>query len=711
MGRDIDRVRRHNARWIERYKASPGTVVAQMAPLSGGLMPPQGNERELLGMYREWVSTCVDKVGDEVAATKLRVYTTRRSAKSTALLRTKSVAAPILRELERRAHLKRYLEGIGEVVEVVEHPFLELWEHGSPLLSGSALKRLICSHIDLVGDSFTYIVPDVDGIPMYLLCLPPDEMRVVLGGIGLIAGYIQKHGTVETEYAPEEIMHIKWVDPDNPVYGKSPLEKVELTATLYHRFTEFDMALMDNGAVPGMVGMTDAALSRTQRRRAERSWNEDHRGALKAGKFRIVSGLTELKEFGLSPKDMQHIEGRTVARQSIAAAYGVADSLLVPGNNSQANVKVGEYSTAKHGVRPRCHLLEDSINRDIISLYDGKGLFVAFDNPVPGDEKADLARGQLANTTHKLVRKNEFRRMIGLDADEELGDEWIEQREPTTWNLPRQRDDTVPPINDDGDDEKAVHITIAKSVPDIEDTGLQSTLKELFRVQRDKILLDLGLKAKGFREDFDEDFDEDEWTEVFEEECRPHIVRDLLIGAAAAMLLLPGDEQFDPQQPPVQRFIRDYTHRFARGVNRTTKGSLQELLSNADAQGLSRREITRQVQELFGHAEKYRAERIARTEASRSVMAGEVEAYKQSGVVEGYHWVAQPGACEFCLEVASQYGPEGTTMRLGGSFFERGDSVDGAEGGTMQLDYSDIPHPPLHPNCRCGLEVVLIGES
>ena len=43
----------------------------------------------------------------------------------------------------------------------------------------------------------------------------------------------------------------------------------------------------------------------------------------------------------------------------------------------------------------------------------------------------------------------------------------------------------------------------------------------------------------------------------------------------------------------------------------------------------------------------------------------------------------------------------GITIAIEDDFFKKGDTVTGANGSEMKLDYSDVGAPPLHANCRC----------
>jgi len=72
--------------------------------------------------------------------------------------------------------------------------------------------------------------------------------------------------------------------------------------------------------------------------------------------------------------------------------------------------------------------------------------------------------------------------------------------------------------------------------------------------------------------------------------------------------------------------------------------------------------------------------------------------------VEAAHAYYAEGAlvhnCEFCVLM------DGEVQELTDNFFNQGQEMQGAE-DTMVFDYSSIPSPPLHPNCRCALIAVL----
>lgn len=108
------------------------------------------------------------------------------------------------------------------------------------------------------------------------------------------------------------------------------------------------------------------------------------------------------------------------------------------------------------------------------------------------------------------------------------------------------------------------------------------------------------------------------------------------------------------------------------------------------------RELTKRVNSVFDQAERWRAERIAATEASRAVHAAQWQSEVESGVVAGHEWLASGDACPICQVIAQK----AKRVQLGQRFAVVGDHPT----------YQDIRHPPAHPGCQCAMVAILTPE-
>jgi hypothetical protein len=111
---------------------------------------------------------------------------------------------------------------------------------------------------------------------------------------------------------------------------------------------------------------------------------------------------------------------------------------------------------------------------------------------------------------------------------------------------------------------------------------------------------------------------------------------------------------------------------------------LREALRQGVKAGRLNEWLTRKVAEIF--ASTPRAYRIAQTEGSRAVHAGQLFTARELGATVKT-WLASADACDRCLELADVEKP-----------LDEPFTVDPAGG-----PYAVVQHPPLHPHCLCTI--------
>jgi SPP1 gp7 family putative phage head morphogenesis protein len=110
-------------------------------------------------------------------------------------------------------------------------------------------------------------------------------------------------------------------------------------------------------------------------------------------------------------------------------------------------------------------------------------------------------------------------------------------------------------------------------------------------------------------------------------------------------------------------------------ITEGTREWLRSTTEQAIAEGWSTQEMASQIRDAHAFSSE-RAEMIARTEIARADIAGSVEGWKASGLVDEKEWLTAPDCCDECQEMNGKKTPVGET-------FEDGKDV------------------PLHPQCRC----------
>jgi SPP1 gp7 family putative phage head morphogenesis protein len=135
-------------------------------------------------------------------------------------------------------------------------------------------------------------------------------------------------------------------------------------------------------------------------------------------------------------------------------------------------------------------------------------------------------------------------------------------------------------------------------------------------------------------------------------------------------------------------YARERSAELVTMIDESTREMLRGDVETAMQEGWSTDMLARQIEDNYAFSAD-RAETIARTETAFADVAGNMDGWRASGVVESKQWILGEGACDDCQEL------EDIIVGLEDSF----DFVDGP-----------IEGPPAHPNCRCDL-LPILSES
>lgn len=169
------------------------------------------------------------------------------------------------------------------------------------------------------------------------------------------------------------------------------------------------------------------------------------------------------------------------------------------------------------------------------------------------------------------------------------------------------------------------------------------------------------------------------------------IIEKILADAGAQALAQIGVSEAEITTMVNDRAVAYAQERSAELVTRiseSTREMLRADVTEAMQEGYSNDDLADTLAENYGFSGD-RAEMIARTETAYADVAGNLEAYRASGVVAGKKWITGEGCCDLCDE-------------LNGEIIGIDD--------TFPTDDGDIDGPPYHPNCRCDVVPILDTE-
>lgn len=238
-----------------------------------------------------------------------------------------------------------------------------------------------------------------------------------------------------------------------------------------------------------------------------------------------------------------------------------------------------------------------------------------------------------------------------------------------------------------------------------EGVELTAELLAWFRRQQQAVLDAVPQSPLAPVPDAGELFKPTDWDDPMARACVPYLsaVWDKSGKATVARLGL-DPAAFEVTSPHLRGVIERAALAFCKSTNETTgkqigtavKQLRAELVTGLVDEGESIPELTKRIRGVFERATEGRAKRIAATESARAFHAAQEAGAQESGVVAGLELLLSGDACPLCRKVAT----EAKRVKLGQPF-----AVIGSH-----PDYSQIRHPPIHPNCQCTVIEVLTPE-
>ncbi len=689
-----------------------------------GQIPPKKKAEEYLESATGWVYACVNAIAEAVSKVELRLYK---------------------------------IKGDDDVEEVKNHALLDVLYRVNNYTTWYDHICLSQQYLELSGESPWFIDRGESGTqePQNIMLLRPDKLQIVQETKSTtgspIKGYKYKlsYGN-EIDIKVEELLFLKYPDPTNTFRGKGTLQAAAMTVDIDNFSEDFNRRFFYNSARPDSILTTDQKLTPIQRQSLRQDIKRLYQGRENSHKTAILESGLDWKPMSVSQKDMDFLAQQKFSRDKILALFRVHKSILgITEEVNLANAEVGEVVFAKWTVQPKIMRIVAQLNEFYLPMFKGtEGMFLSFDDPVPQNVERNLARYDSA-LGKGWMTINEIRGEQNLDDIGEDGNkiyipnsmtpiELAGKLAPAAFGMRRDIHGTI--VRSAGGYTRAMRRLRAinekkKSIDKIEGK-IQSLAKEIvahsIRKRKEDEKKKMYIAAEGivkrsdkflprYQKEVADNFgrqkgivlsrfpkkditvddyllDEEEEVKVLFKITTP-IGKEIIKTQGTAVAALVGEKPFDEATKRVQDFLRKNGIKFAKEVSRKTNEKIRETLAAGVSEGEGIPKLKKRITTLFDDMSSTRAELIARSEVIRASNFATEEAFKQSGVVEKKEWLvtADDRLCEFCAPMS------GKIISIGGSFFGKGDTIDGEEGGSLDNDYGSIDYPPLHPQCRCTI--------
>ena len=581
----------------------------------------------------------------------------------------------------------------GELEEVTNHPALDLLHNPNRWTYCTEFFRTIYYHLDYAGNFYAQHDGENGKPPTTLILMTPQYTRVVPSAETFIAEYqYGQYHAHQQILMPDEVLHLRQMpNPARPWIGRPTIWPMLMEADLDSATTVGELAMQRNGARPDYALMLPPEAGPEQIKQATEKVNADHRGPQQRGKF-MVTNAVGIEPFQFTPREMEAPLLKKDCVQRILACEGVPESEIFMNDAHEASARTGSVQFLRNTIRSQINMVGEFLTAGYLPLFDvGDGeMILAYDDPVPVDEAATTT-AVVSQYTSGIITKNEARDELGLDPVDD-GDDF--KADPALITAETRANE--PDAKDDRDPQKDKSLRVRKddrrtTLPDADartvaklERAVKGWIKSIaaFLVEEATGIVSLA----GFRPEFERlvaPFIADLYEDGFQE-------------VAEGVPFTPYAE--------AEKYAERHVIKLAQAETDTIQADLQDAISTSVANGQTISDATGNVAKALNDESGYRAERIARTESSRSLQEGMRAEWKAQGITKVY-WELAPNACPLCTALAAKTNAGGGTpidqviLPVGGSV-TYGDY-------TYTNKYLPLTTAQGHPSCRCTLRPVI----
>ena len=322
--------------------------------------------------------------------------------------------------------------------EVTNAPLLALLANPNETQAQSDFFEALASYYLIAGNSYIEAAyPNGNtkpskSPPKYLYILRPDKMKVIKGRKGKVVAYEFSDNGSKVQWpvsigGVSNVLHIKSFNPTDYWYGLSNVEAGAYAIDQHNQAASWNQALLQNSARPSgaiVYKNNEGVLSDDQYQRLKSEVEDKYSGSRSAGKPMLLEGGLEWQEMGLSPKDMDWLEGKNGSARDIALAFGVPSQLLgIPGDATYSNMQEARLALWEQTILPLADEITAHLNKWLVPRFgENQTLAYCKENIEPLRQKREMQRQSLEGVSFMTI--NEKREAIGLEPIEG-GDELL----------------------------------------------------------------------------------------------------------------------------------------------------------------------------------------------------------------------------------------------------------------------------------------------
>lgn len=255
---------------------------------------------------------------------------------------------------------------------------IDLFAHPNPAISRFQLWEAIIISLENKGEWF--IVKDreigTDGVPAYLWPINPAQMMPAKSSGGVWVGWWLSRNGKREFLAREEVLFDKYLNPNDEIRGLAPMSAARLSAESSYDALRYNRNFFKNDATPSLVYAWKDVLTDEQYRQEKERLIDSRKGVDNAHRAALVDGGADIKQLGLSQRDMEFIQQFKLTRDDICMVTRVPKNMIAINEDvNYANALSSRRGFWTDVLIPLIVRIEDKINAELLLPLEYEGHF------------------------------------------------------------------------------------------------------------------------------------------------------------------------------------------------------------------------------------------------------------------------------------------------------------------------------------------------
>lgn len=280
------------------------------------------------------------------------------------------------------------IENDGSLLDITREPEFRVFINPNPWFTRFDFWEATTVYLESVGRCFWELVRDNSNNINEMYPLKPSQMEPVKDRKKFIVGwkYTLANGKV-IDFEVEEVVFLRYFDPDNPYQGLSPLKAGANSVAIDIFSQSYSLDFFKNSGRPDGILTYDSELNDDDYDRIRTNWDKSHSTAGGKGhRVAIVEQGMDYKSIATTQKDADFIKQRKLSRDEILAVFGVPPATVgVFESAIKANAEVQERMFWTETMIPKLIKMAEMVRLamkpmlDASPKYDFNRIFTSFD--------------------------------------------------------------------------------------------------------------------------------------------------------------------------------------------------------------------------------------------------------------------------------------------------------------------------------------------